>query len=155
MKERLGVFVERMLDKDTAISNKALESLKEEIRSATSSMTSVPKPLKFLKDHYEKIQEFYSGMEAGARKEPFSDLMSVLAMTMEDPETRQCLKYRLASGAQNMDSWGSQYVKHLAAEILMEMKDRLEAEEDPEKLDGLIDMKDMYVINKKKIDGMK
>ena len=26
---------------------------------ATSSMTSVPKPLKFMKDHYKKLKEIY------------------------------------------------------------------------------------------------
>jgi 26S proteasome regulatory subunit N1 len=34
----------------------ALELLRREIRSATSSMTSVPKPLKFLRPSYEVLK---------------------------------------------------------------------------------------------------
>lgn len=37
----------------------ALRMLGSEIRSATSSMTSVPKPLKFLRPHYSKLVDFY------------------------------------------------------------------------------------------------
>ena len=37
---------------DKAVQRKAIETLRNEIRTATSSMTSVPKPLKFLREHY-------------------------------------------------------------------------------------------------------
>ena len=36
----------------------ALESLKTEIKTATSSMTSVPKPLKFLRPHWEALTAY-------------------------------------------------------------------------------------------------
>ena len=36
--------------------------LRGEIRVSTSSMTSVPKPLKFLKDHFTSLQEVYENM---------------------------------------------------------------------------------------------
>ena len=36
--------------------------LRGEIRVSTSSMTSVPKPLKFLKDHFTSLQEAYENM---------------------------------------------------------------------------------------------
>ena len=36
-----------------------LELLREKIRSATSSLTSVPKPLKFLRPHFETLKEVY------------------------------------------------------------------------------------------------
>ena len=37
----------------------ALESLRTQIRASTTSMTSVPKPLKFLRPHYDTIKEVY------------------------------------------------------------------------------------------------
>ena len=37
----------------------ALESLRSQIRASTTSMTSVPKPLKFLRQHYESLKEVY------------------------------------------------------------------------------------------------
>lgn len=35
---------------------------RQEIRTATSSMTSVPKPLKFLRPHYGTLQAHYEKM---------------------------------------------------------------------------------------------
>lgn len=37
----------------------ALETLRTLIRTSTSSMTSVPKPLKFLHPHYLELQTLY------------------------------------------------------------------------------------------------
>lgn len=38
---------------------KAAKDIKAEIEGATSTMTSVPKPLKFLSPHYEKMREIF------------------------------------------------------------------------------------------------
>ena len=38
----------------------ALESLRTQIRASTSSMTSVPKPLKFLRSHFETLKDLYT-----------------------------------------------------------------------------------------------
>lgn len=46
----------------------ALEELRRQIRSSTTSMTSVPKPLKFLRPHYGKLKEIYEGMASGENK---------------------------------------------------------------------------------------
>lgn len=61
-------FTERKAAADTQESDSglympALESLRTLIKTSTSSMTSVPKPLKFLRPHYEemgKIRESWS-----------------------------------------------------------------------------------------------
>jgi 26S proteasome regulatory subunit N1 len=37
-------------------------SFPDQIRTATSSMTSVPKPLKFLRPHYDRIKAIYDTM---------------------------------------------------------------------------------------------
>lgn len=50
--EGLELAVARTRDENPAIISNALEHLRKEIRSSTTSMTSVPKPLKFLRPHY-------------------------------------------------------------------------------------------------------
>jgi 26S proteasome regulatory subunit N1 len=72
----------------------ALKVIVTELRSATSSMTSVPKPLKFLRPHYAGLKELYQSVAAthddnewlGLRAR-LSDVLSVLAMTMGKPGT--------------------------------------------------------------------
>jgi hypothetical protein len=59
LKEKLEILVERLSDRDAAQREYALKEFKTEIAGATSSMTSVPKPLKFLSPHYKRIVEIY------------------------------------------------------------------------------------------------
>ena len=54
--EGLELAVTRTKDADAGIVSMALEHLAKEIKSATASMTSVPKPLKFLRPHYEDLK---------------------------------------------------------------------------------------------------
>lgn len=44
---------------NTDLYRPALETLRTLIRTSTSSMTSVPKPLKFLRPHYPDLQTLY------------------------------------------------------------------------------------------------
>jgi len=77
----------------------ALETIRSEIRSATSSMTSVPKPLKFLRDHFLPLKQHYAKMGDDAalkdNKQFLADILSVLAMTMGDDESCESLRYKL------------------------------------------------------------
>ena len=52
LKKNLELMVQRIREGDPALQAAALESISTEIRSATTSMTSVPKPLKFLRSHF-------------------------------------------------------------------------------------------------------
>lgn len=58
-------------EKNTEMYRPALEELRRQIRSSTTSMTSVPKPLKFLRPHYGKLKEIYDGMAPGENKVGF------------------------------------------------------------------------------------
>lgn len=78
-------------------------------------MTSVPKPLKFMKPHYGTMKDIYEKIADVEIKETCADIVSVLAMTMG--EGRECLKYRLLSDLTNIGEWGHEYVRHLAGEI--------------------------------------
>ena len=52
--------MERLSDKDAGLRKQALEMIKDEVSGATSSMTSVPKPLKFMTPLYKKLVEAYN-----------------------------------------------------------------------------------------------
>lgn len=44
---------------ETGVHEMALNHLVTEIKSSTSSMTAVPKPLKFLRPHYDSLKAVY------------------------------------------------------------------------------------------------
>ena len=60
MKEKLELLNERLRDHEEAQRIFALAEIKKEVSGSTSSMTSVPKPLKFLSKHYEGMKDYYS-----------------------------------------------------------------------------------------------
>ncbi|KAJ7324705.1 hypothetical protein JRQ81_017725 [Phrynocephalus forsythii] len=126
LQDELEMLVERLGEQDTSLYRPALEELRRQIRSSTTSMTSVPKPLKFLRPHYGKLKEIYENMAAGENKRFAADIISVLAMTMSGE--RECLKYRLVGSQEPLASWGHEYVRHLAGEVAKEWQEIEEAD---------------------------
>ena len=72
---------------------KALDVIVTELRSATASMTSVPKPLKFLRPHFSDIKKLHvklastkyddsTDTDSLLLRARLADVLAVLAMTM-------------------------------------------------------------------------
>src|SRR5207247_4079861 len=53
---------------DTSLYKPALQSIKTFIKTSTSSMTAVPKPLKFLRPHYAGLEKAYESWPEGENK---------------------------------------------------------------------------------------
>ncbi|XP_010035795.2 26S proteasome non-ATPase regulatory subunit 2 homolog A [Eucalyptus grandis] len=130
LKQQLELYVERVQDPDPGLQKVALESMRQEIRTSTSSMTSVPKPLKFLRPHYGTLKAYYETMEDSDLKRYLADILSVLALTMSAEGERESLKYRLLGSEGDIGSWGHEYVRNLAGEIAQEYTKR-QSEEAP------------------------
>ncbi|GLV43279.1 Regulatory particle non-ATPase 1 [Carabus blaptoides fortunei] len=121
LNDELVLCVERLQDNDPGLYQAALQTLGNQIRASTTSMTSVPKPLKFMKPHYGTMKDIYETLQEAQVKKMCADVVSVLAMTMGDK--RECLKYRLLSDLDQIGEWGHEYVRHLAGEIAGEWAD--------------------------------
>ncbi|OWM78671.1 26S proteasome non-ATPase regulatory subunit 2 homolog A [Punica granatum] len=137
LKQQLELYVERVQDPDPGLQKAALESMRHEIRTSTSSMTSVPKPLKFLRPHYGTLKAYYETMAESDLKRYLADILSVLALTMSAEGERESLKYRLLGSEGDIGSWGHEYVRNLAGEIAQEYSKR-QSEEAP--IDDLMEL---------------
>ena len=102
---------------DTSLYKAALEAIKDSIKTSTSSMTAVPKPLKFLRPHYEPMTKLYEQWPTGEDKTSLADVLSVIGMTFSDEDRQDTLKYRLLAPTSDIGSWGHEYTRHLALEI--------------------------------------
>lgn len=84
----------------------SLEMLKFIIRTSTTSMTSVPKPLKYLMPYYKRIKEAHAKMDDPVAKKKCADIISVLAMGPTGGETareqHECLRYCLLGKEENI-----------------------------------------------------
>lgn len=134
LQENLNLMVERLCESDQKLYKQALECLRTEIRASTTSMTSVPKPLKFLRPHYGTLKKVYEKITDVEVKRSCADIISVLGMTMS--EERDSLKFRMVGSNEEIGSWGHEYVRHLAGEVIQEWHDT--TEKDAEMRESLI-----------------
>ena len=106
-------------------------------------MTSVPKPLKFLRPHYPDLKEIFETWPSSSDKALFSEILSVLAMTYTDNGQRETLKFRLLASeighAEDPGLWGHEYMRHLAAELGEEYNAR-SLEDESKSTSELIDL---------------
>ncbi|GIL54030.1 hypothetical protein Vafri_9585 [Volvox africanus] len=129
LKANLDLMVERLGDPDPGVVKLSLTTMISEIRSATASMTSVPKPLKFLRAHYDALKARFEALPAdqSENRAMLADVISILATTKE--LSREVLKYRLLGSTSDLGIWGHEYIRHLSGEIAEEF--RVRREEDP------------------------
>ena len=59
---------EESQESDTSLYKPALDAIRDLIRTSTSSMTAVPKPLKFLRPHFDELAETYERWQGGDDK---------------------------------------------------------------------------------------
>jgi len=80
------------------------------MRMATSSMTSVPKPLKLLREHSTRLENMYQDLVPSPSQLVLADILSVQAMAAEDKE-RKILQYRLLGSQEKISSFGHPYIR--------------------------------------------
>ncbi|KAF8373234.1 rpn-1 [Pristionchus pacificus] len=120
LEEDLNMLVKRLGEPDTSLYKPSLESMRTLIRASTTSMTSVPKPLKFMRPHYTTMKHIHEKIADPAIQKECANLISVLAMTSDEPI--DCIIYRLKGTQEPVGDWGHEYVRHLAMELSEEWK---------------------------------
>ena len=112
-------------------------------------MTSVPKPLKYMRPHYDTLKQFYETKCQGDFKKEVADLLSVLAITMSEKGSNESLKYCLAGTRRNVTDWGNEYLRSLSGEISSEYNERLKNEQSTEDLNFLVDIVTPFLVQHK------
>ncbi|KAK5965801.1 26S proteasome non-ATPase regulatory subunit 2 [Trichostrongylus colubriformis] len=120
LEEDLNMLVQRLSENDASLYQPSLETMRTLIRASTTSMTSVPKPLKFMRPHYAKMKEVFEKMQPGPTKNLCADIISVLAMCSD--EKSDCINFRMKGMHEPIGDWGHEYVRHLAMEMSEEWK---------------------------------
>jgi len=144
LKEELELCVTRLGESQADLWGNALTSMTTLIRASTTSMTSVPKPLKFMIPHFDAMKAAYEKMAVGPVKKQCADVVSVLAMTMS--EERECLKFKLLgnTSTEEIELWGHEYVRHLSGEVVNEYN-AVEEESDGTVKNQMVELAKMIV----------
>jgi len=164
LRDRLETCVSTLLNESNNTTGKiilrlnALDVIILEIRNATSSMTSVPKPLKFLRPFFNSLKGAYTSLNNDKSdtdisqclllKARLADVLSVLSMTMGKTEKRESLRYKISGMKDyellvqcgvcqpiekfNIECWGYEFVRTLAGEIGQEYNSKILNGADPD-----------------------
>ncbi|KAL7670350.1 hypothetical protein ACOME3_005287 [Neoechinorhynchus agilis] len=113
--EELFLCLDRL--RDSSMAQSALEIIRIRIQEATCTMTSVPKPLKYLRTRLTEMISIYEQLDDEvAYKALLAIVISVVGMTIGPRGI--CVRYRILSEkSSDLAEWGHEYVKHLSAEI--------------------------------------
>ncbi|AAS51298.1 ACR072Cp [Eremothecium gossypii ATCC 10895] len=130
LKADLETLVQRLLESDASLCEQSLAQLKEFIKNSTSSMTAVPAPLKFLRPSYPDLCAVYDKWVDPKLKSLLADVLSVLSMTYSDEGKHDSLRFRLLSNEKDIESWGHEYIRHLALEVGDVYNEQVENESD-------------------------
>ena len=136
LQDDLNLLVQRLSESDASLYSQALETMRSLIRASTTSMTSVPKPLKFMRPHYPKMKQIYEEIADETTKKSCADVISILAMCAD--ESTDCIKYRLLGSREPIGEWGHEYVRHLSLEMTNEWRQLYENKELSDGLIGLV-----------------
>ena len=139
-------MVEGLFLPDFDLRMNSYNMIKKEITTATSSMTSLPRPLKFLKEYYSLIKSKFKSLAPTSQKETkykqlISDLISVLFTVHPDKDLEEgetMLFYVLQGTRTEITSWGQEYVRSLCADLGVEYTNRLDREEPLEEIYDLV-----------------
>ena len=113
-------MVEGLFLSDYDLRINSYNMIKHEITTSTSSMTSIPRPLKFIRMHFEEIKDFYDKFIPASDKDKeyklmLSDLISVILTVIneKDEEGKELtmLSYVLSGTRKDITSWGIEYVR--------------------------------------------
>ncbi|KAF8004287.1 hypothetical protein HF325_001735 [Metschnikowia pulcherrima] len=136
LKDDLEQLVERLSEPSQleSVYIGLLNTMKDHIRDSTTSMTAVPKPLKFLRPHFPLMHEIYEKWASTNVSQKLvlllADVLSVLAMTNSDTGKQDLLKFRLIAGEETVADWGHEYMRHLALEIGEAFQEKSGVEDD-------------------------
>ena len=137
LKDKLEALVTQLQHKDGSSVLSAIEDIGKEIRAATTSMTAVPKPLKFLRPHYSAVKGAYETVANPSEcQKPLADVISVLATVSQEDGERDALAYNLKGTGKDPSLWGHEYISHLAGEVAAE-HDHRESQDPAESVEEL------------------
>ena len=129
--------------------------LKHEITTSTSSMTSIPRPLKFIRTHFSEIKEFYEKFIPKSEKDKeykllLCDLLSVILTVINEKDENgkelTILSYVLTGTKKDITSWGQEYIRSLCSDIGQEYDQRIEKDEPTNELLDLVKIIAPYLI---------
>eukprot|EP01063_Lacrimia_lanifica_P040760 TRINITY_DN9375_c1_g2_i1.p1 TRINITY_DN9375_c1_g2~~TRINITY_DN9375_c1_g2_i1.p1 ORF type:complete len:939 (+),score=438.32 TRINITY_DN9375_c1_g2_i1:69-2885(+) len=139
IKKDVDECVEKILENQAGVAKLAITTLTDLLRTATGSVTSIPKPLKFCRGHYKALKEHFAKLDAASDQyKNLADILSFVAITISDEDSpTPALDFKLKGNATDLEAWGHEFVRYIAADLGKQWRVRQEdvAEEEGKEAD--------------------
>ncbi|KAJ9437534.1 26S proteasome non-ATPase regulatory subunit 2-like protein A [Diplonema papillatum] len=144
VKKDVDECVEKIMDPDQGVVNLALVTLTDLMRTSTGSVTSIPKPLKFCRQHFKTLEAHFEKLTpSDENTKKLADIMSLVSITMpSEANEAKTLKFKLKGHPTDLEAWGHEFVRFISHEIGIMWKQRQEDSETPDvsDLQSLVDV---------------
>jgi 26S proteasome regulatory subunit N1 len=139
-------MVKGLYDPDHELRMNAYNMIKKELETSTASMTSIPKPLKFLRLHYEDLKKFQEELRINNSKDSefkqfINDLLAVFVIVSPNT-TDTSLSWVLTGSKKGLTTWGQEFIRNLSGDIATEFINRLDL---GKSYDDLLDLVNVIV----------
>lgn len=143
LKEKLQTNVDIVCKGDLQARLDAVDFLISSLKESTSSMTSVPKPMKHLVPDLDQLKNAYNTFSNEQYRLKMADLLSLLSIINIDTSF-DILTYRLSSPIKDIGEWGHEYVRCLTLVLTRAYEHPSEFSGTMEQLNPLIDQISKY-----------
>eukprot|EP01012_Entosiphon_sulcatum_P006973 TRINITY_DN13430_c0_g1_i1.p1 TRINITY_DN13430_c0_g1~~TRINITY_DN13430_c0_g1_i1.p1 ORF type:complete len:875 (+),score=233.21 TRINITY_DN13430_c0_g1_i1:35-2659(+) len=140
VKDEVDELVGKIQEAKEDIAQVALEKVRDLVKSATGTVTSIPKPLKFLAPHYDALKANFAAKPPTFKARALmADILSLLAMIKTDDDATECLTFKLQGDITELAQWGHEYIRHISGEIGHVFADRKKQSAPADDLMRLVD----------------
>jgi 26S proteasome regulatory subunit N1 len=139
IREEVELLFTRAQDRDYQLANVAVNTLSEMLRTASGTVASIPKPLKYVRPHFVALRAFAESLpESAPHRKSLFDVLALIAMTLELPEKNAVINIKLRGNHEDVGKWGHEFLRHLAGGISTLWSERKEREESVDDLASLV-----------------
>jgi 26S proteasome regulatory subunit N1 len=104
-------MVSALLEGDKDIKLNSFNMIKNELTSTTTSMSSIPRPLKFLRLHYDSIKRLYDSLDQyDTFKLLLADFLAILTIVTANT-TETCLGFVSKGTRKDLHTWGQEFMR--------------------------------------------
>jgi len=139
IKEEVTLLVARMKDTDAGLATTAAKAMGELLRTATGTVASIPKPLKYVRPFYEDLLAHANSVEKLPHAKLLFDVLALIAMTMELKTPYMSLLLKQKGTTTEIAKWGHEFLKHLAGDVAGVWAEKVAAEESTAGLETFVD----------------
>ena len=128
IEDDVELLIARINDSDAQVRSTALAQLRSKLRDGKGSVTSLPKPLKYVRAKVDRLAQTHQVFEKDATDEsqPFArelaDMISFVMTTFAANDVKvkdigSALRWKLTGNSRDLAPWGHEFVRHLTADV--------------------------------------